>query len=95
MPVGDAVVANSSVLTTAFLDIQPGSGVEWFIHQIFHEAEVEIYWYDGTNDILVASPTGANFEDIGTRVTNSIRLRVKNTNGSTKRIGYSAVVTKE
>jgi hypothetical protein len=92
--VGDAVVNNSSVATTAFLDIQPSAGAEWLVHHIFHEAEVEIYWYDGTNDILIAAPTGANYEFTGIRVTNSIRLRVKNINGSTKRIGYDAVVTK-
>jgi hypothetical protein len=94
MAVGDAVVNNSSVATTAFLDIVPGAGVEWFVHQIMHEAEVEIYWYDGTNDILIATPTGANYENMQTRVTSSIRLRVKNVNAGTKRIGYSAVVTK-
>lgn len=92
--VGDAVVNNSSVNNGSFLDIQPGSGVEWLVHHVFHEAAVELYWYDGTNDILIGSPTGANWEQIQTRVSNSIRLRVKNVAGSTKRIGYSAVITK-
>ena len=94
MAVGDAVVNNSSVATTAFLDIQPGAGVEWIVHHIFHEAEVEIYWYDVSNDIKIAAPTGFNYEPMGVRVNNSTRLRVKNINGSTKRIGYDAVITK-
>jgi len=94
MAVGDAVVNNSSVATTAFLAIQPGAGVEWLVHHIFHEAEVEIYWYDGSNDIKIAAPAGFNYETMQARVTDSIYLRVKNINGSTKRIGYNAVITK-
>src|SRR5262245_31688768 len=92
--VGDAVVNNSSVSDTSFLDIQPGSGVEWLVHHVFHEGAVEIYWYDGTNQFLIASPAGANYEFLGVRVTNSIRLRIKNVAGSTKRIGYDGVITK-
>jgi len=92
--VGDAVVNNSSVADTSFLDIQPGAGAEWLVHHVFHEGAVEIYWYDGTNQFLIASPTGANYEFVGVRVTNSIRLRIKNVAGSTKRIGYDGVITK-
>jgi len=94
MAVGDAVVNNSSVASAAFLDVQPGSGVEWMIHHIHHEDAVEIYWYDGTNQFLISTSAGANYESIGARVTNSIRLRVKNTSGSTKRIGYDGIQTK-
>lgn len=94
MAVGDAVVNLTSVATTAFVDIQPGAGVEWMIHHVFHEAEVEIYWYDGSNSLLFRGPSGGNDENLNARVTNSIRLRVKNTNGSTKLIGYDGVITK-
>ena len=94
MAVGDAVANNSSVNNNSFLDIQPGAGVEWIVHHIYHEAGVEIYWYDGSNDILIGSPTGPNWELMQVRVNNSVRLRVKNVAGSTKRIGYDAVVTK-
>ncbi len=75
--VGDAVVENQSVSNNSFLDIQPGSSIEWLVHNIFHEAAVEIYWYDGSNDILIGSPTGANWETMQARVTNSIRLRAR------------------
>jgi len=93
--VGDAVVANSSVSASSTLDIQPGSGVEWLVHNIQHEDDVEIQWYDGTNVIASQRFLGAGKEPMGVRVTNSIRLRVKNLNtGSSKRIGYDGVVTK-
>lgn len=94
MAVGDAVVDNSSVATTAFLDIQPGAGVEWFVHNIFHEADIEVSWYDGTNTITVEQYLSNGRRPMGVRVTNSIRLRVKNLDAGTKRIGYDAVVTK-
>ncbi len=94
MAVGDAVVNNSSISTTAFLDIQPGAGVEWYVHNIHHEAEIEISWYDGTNTITTQAVLAADKTPVNARVTNSIRLRVKNTNAGTKRIGYDAVVTK-
>ena len=92
--VGDAVVENQSVSNGSFLDIQPGSSIQWLVHHVFHEGDIEIYWYDGTNDILIGSSTGANYEFLNIRVTNSIRLRIKNVAGSTKRIGYDGVITK-
>lgn len=92
--VGDAVVNNSSVATTAFLDIQPGASIEWFVHNVYHEADIEISWYDGTNTITVEKYLGAGKRAINARVTNSIRIRVKNLDAGTKRIGYDAVVTK-
>jgi hypothetical protein len=94
MAVGDAVVNNSSIAAAAFLDIQPGSGVEWWVHNIHHEANIEVSWYDGTNTITTEAYTGAGRRPMGVKVTNSIRLRIKNTDAATKRIGYDAVVTK-
>jgi hypothetical protein len=94
MAVGDAVVNNSSVATGAFLDIQPGAGIEWMIHHVHHEAAVELYWWDGTNQFLISSSSGANYENLNARVTNTIRLRIKNTDAATKRIGYDGVQTK-
>lgn len=94
MAVGDAVVGDSSISNNSYLDIQPSLGAEWFIHSIFHADAVEIHWYDGSNDILVGSPTGPNWEAISARVTNDIYLRVKNIAGATMSIGYSGVVSK-
>jgi len=94
MAVGDAVMALSSVSNNSFLDIQPGASVEWFVKKVFHESDVEIYLYDGSNSMLIASPTGGNYESLDTPSNNLVRLRVKNVAGSTKLIGYSAFVTK-
>lgn len=93
--VGDAVVANSSVSASAQLDVQPGAGVEWLIHNIHHEDDIELSWYDGTNTIVTQRFLGAGREAVQIRVTNSIRLRIKNLNsGAAKRIGYDGIQTK-
>lgn len=93
--VGDAVVANSSVAASAQLDVQPGSGVEWLIQNIHHEDDIELSWYDGTNTIVTQRYLGAGREPVQIRVTNSIRLRIKNLNaGAAKRIGYDGIQTK-
>ena len=95
MPVGDVVSTISSIAAGAYLDIQPGSGIEWVIHNIHHEDQVEIYFYDGTNSILVdvdagqGSWTGQFFH-----CTNTKYYRVKNTAASAKLIGYDGIITK-
>ena len=94
MAVGDAVVNLTSVANGAYLPAQPGAGVEWFIHQWYHEDAVEFYWYDGTNNLLSGSATGADHPPWGGRATNSIYPRIKNVSGTTKLLGFSGVVTK-
>ena len=93
--VGDVVSAQSSIAAAGFLDIQPGAGVEWVIHNIYHEAEVEISQYDGTNSIVFDEDTGAGvYARYAFHCTNGLRIRVKNTNAAAKRIGYDGIVTK-
>lgn len=92
--VGDTAAACSSVANNAFLDIQPGSGVEWVVHNLWFEDNVELQRYDGTNAVAVAQYS-QGFKDLVTHVTNSNRIRVKNIHGSAaKLICYDAIVTK-
>lgn len=93
--VGDAVTSCSSISAGATLDIQPGAGVEWFLHNIWFEYNVEIQRYDGTNTVATVQLLGPDFQPLATRLTNGNRVRIKNLHGSSaKLICYDAVVTK-
>jgi hypothetical protein len=94
--VGDVASALTSVAAAAFLDILPGAGIEWVIHNIYHEYDVEMQFYDGTNSLIFTTVLGANVEsNLQLHVNNTRRVRVKNTHGSlAKFIGYDGVQTK-
>lgn len=95
MALGDVVSGLSSVAASDFLDIQPGSGVEWVIHNIYHADAVELYFYDGSNSLLfdvdLQLGVWAWYEF---HCTNTRRLRVKNIASSAQLIGYDGVQTK-
>ncbi len=95
MAVGDVFSGLQSVAAGAFLDIQPATGVEAVIHNIYHESDVELYFYDGTNLLKFDSETGAGvYAYYDFHVTNSRYLRVKNTAAAAKLMGYDGVQTK-
>ena len=95
MVVGEVTSDLQSVATTEFLTIQPATGVEWVIHNIYHEAEVELYFTDGTNDLKFDSDSGKGvYAKFCFHLTNTHYLKVKNTNAESKLIGYDGVVTK-
>ena len=95
MAVGDTFSGLSSVAAAAYLDIQPSAGVEVVIHNIYHESDVQIEFYDGTNSLIFDTDTGAGvYAKYAFHVTNSIRIRVKNTAGTAKFIGYDGIQTK-
>jgi len=79
----------------SFLNIQPGIGEEWSIHNIYWGGAAEIYATDGTNDILVGSS-----ETSGARLNNYLNctstqyFRIKNISGSSVYLGYDGVITK-
>jgi len=94
MPVGDVKALMSLITTGAFLTIQTAGSEGWTIHNIYHEADVEVYFSDGTNDIKIDSdPMGGYWGWLEIEVNNSFFLKVKNTNASSKRIGYTGKIT--
>lgn len=95
MPIGDIASGLASVATGAYLDIQPGAGVEVVIHNIYHESDIELYFYDGTNNLLFDSETGKGaYARFAFHVTNTRWIRVKNLDAASKLIGYDGVVTR-
>jgi hypothetical protein len=95
MAVGDVVADIQSIAAAAYLDIQPSAGVEWVIHNIYHEHDIELSKYDGTNSLAFDTETGPGIHaKYAFHCNNMDRVRVKNTNVSARLIGYDGVQTK-
>jgi hypothetical protein len=47
--VGDVVSGLSSLAQYDSLAIQPGSGEEWVIHNIYFDKSIQVQFYDGSN----------------------------------------------
>lgn len=95
MAAGDVKADIQSIANNSHLTIQPASGEEYVIHNIFHASDVEITFYDGTNEITFDSDAGAGvWSGHFWHVTNVDYIRVKNTSGATQNIGYSGIQTK-
>jgi hypothetical protein len=95
MAVGDVKSAIVSVAAGGYLDIQPPAGEEWVIHNIYHASDIQLELYDGTNSLIFDTDYGAGvYAKYAFHVTNSIRIRVKNTAASAQLIGYDGVQTK-
>jgi hypothetical protein len=96
MAAGDVYNAvGVSVANNAFLDFQPGSGVEVIVHNFSYGGAMELYYYDGTNSILVDSDPGA-----GSRLgfflhcTNARYYRIKNVSGGAIHLAGDGMVSK-
>jgi hypothetical protein len=97
MALGDAVVvAPTSISAGASLTIQPGSGVEWIIHNIYSATgySIEIYRTDGSNPILVDSNSTGGLLGYAFHLTNAQYMTVKNTDASARYISYDGIVSK-
>jgi len=95
MAVGDVINGHSSVANDAFQTIQPGSGVEWCVHNIVYAGAMELEYFDGTNTIKLDADSafGARL-NLCLHCTNSKYYRVKNKSGGAMYIGYDGVQTK-
>jgi hypothetical protein len=96
MAVGDVYSGLSSVAANDYLDIHPPAGVEAVIHNIYHEYDVDLILYDGTNSLTFDIDYGAGvYAKFAFHVTNSLWIRVKNRDTTNARlIGYDGIVTK-
>lgn len=95
MAVGDVKSGLQSIAAGAFLAIQPPSGEEWVIHNVYHESDVELHFYDGTNSLVFDTDPGAGvYAKYAFHVTNSRYIRVKNTTTTAKLIGFDGIQTR-
>ena len=94
---GDVVSGISSVANDAFLDIKPGAGANWKIHNIYHQSTISIQFFDGTHQLEfvsdVAGPGVYAYFAFG--CDNTRRIIVQNKHGAdAKLIGYDGIITK-
>ena len=98
MAAGDAYIkAPASVSAAAFMDLQPGSGVEIVVHDIYVPAgtSYEIYFSDGTNNILYLDmPAGGGALNLQAHCTNTNYVRVKNVSAAAAIMAASGMTTK-
>jgi hypothetical protein len=96
MAVGDQVLGGThGAASNATLDANPGSGVEWLITTLGGSGAFEVHYSaDGTNFVLFDSYPAGSVHGLQWRLTNSQKLRVKNTSVGTADIFYGGVVTK-
>jgi len=95
MAVGDVFSGLSSIAAAAYLDIQPAVGVEAVIHNIYHDGDIQLEFYDGTNSLIFDTDVSAGvYARFDFHVTNARRIRVKNTAAAAQLIGYCGVQTK-
>ena len=95
MAVGDVFSGLSSIAAAVYLDIQPAVGVEAVIHNIYHDGDIQLEFYDGTNSLIFDTDTGTGvYAKFAFHVTNTIRIRVKNTAAAAQLIGYDGIQSK-
>jgi len=92
--VGDVFSGLASVAAAGYLDILPTGTVEAVIHNIYHESDIQLEFYDGTNSCVFDTDAGAGiYAKYAFHVNATRRIRVKNTATAAKLIGYDGIVT--
>lgn len=92
MAVGDVKSDEQTVTAGNFLDIIPGSGEQWSIHNIWHAADIEIYYHKTTGplDCFFDAAIGKGIHAYYVfELTPTLYIRVKNVSASSQVIGYS------
>jgi len=92
--VGDAVADCQSIATTAVLTMQPGSGIEWIVHNVWFNDNIEIRRFDGT-DTWALQLLGPDFQPFTAHLTNTSYMTVQNLAGGNRVICYDGIVSKQ
>lgn len=95
MAKGDAVGSITSVNAAATKTIRPAVDVEWIIHNIYHEAEVELRIVEAAGGLLFDSAAAkGSWSAYYFHLTNAHYIEVKNINAGAKLVGYDGIVSK-
>ena len=85
----------ASLANDGTYNVQPGSGEEWVIHNVYGAGSMELYLINGANSILIDSMTGAGgFFGMCYHLTNTQYLQIKNKNGGSAHFAYDGIQTK-
>ena len=96
MAVGDVVSSlSASVANNGTVNIQPGSGAEWVIQNLYYGGAVEFYLVNGANTIKFDSDAAIGSRLLyAFRCTNTQYIQVKNVSGGAVHIAYDGLITK-
>ena len=96
MAIGDAVSVVANVADDDYLSlITSGAGVETIIHNISHNGSAELYFFDGSNYILMDTDTTAGaWMGLTIHCTFTNYYKVKNISGGTIYMHADGVCTK-
>ncbi len=95
MALGNSFSDLQSIANGAYLDIRPVGSQEAVIHNIYHEGDVSLEFYDGANSLIFETAIGAGvYAYYAFHVTNTLRIRVQNTSGGAALIGYDGIETR-
>ena len=95
MAASDRIGGMSSIAAGNSMTIQPGSGVEWVVHNVYHANSVELYICDSAGDLLFDSHAGSGaWLKYGFQLTNGHYLKAKNVGASAALISFDGVQTK-
>ena len=93
--VGDIYEDFQSVANNDYLDTAPGVGEEASIHNIYWGGAVTIEKYDGANSIIFRTEAAAGgLAYYAFFVTETRRIRIKNTSGGPIYIAYDGIYTR-
>lgn len=93
MALGDTISAITSLTDAASYYIQPNSGAEWVLHNIYHGGDIDIRWSNITLTASLLSVAGPNMEtNLQAHLTNSIFI-VLGCN-SAQIVGYDGIAIK-
>ncbi len=96
MAAGDVVAqAPTSVGASAFLDMKPGAGIEWVIHNVSAPttATIEVHYGSSAASVCTLVTTGG-LMGFFLHCTSDVYYRIKNTGVAAVDIGYDGIVTK-
>lgn len=96
MAAGDVYEGQTNTLSNgSSVSIQPSSGVEVVIHNIYYSGKVEFYKTDGSTDILFDSDAAAGARLAGMwHCTNAKYIKVKNVSGGNINVAFDGIQTK-
>jgi hypothetical protein len=95
MSKGDTIAGLESVAAAAALTIRPAAGIDYIVHNIYHEAEVELKVVEGSDKLLFDSAaTKGSWSGDFFHLTRSHYLEVKNTNAGAKLVSYDGIVSR-
>ena len=96
MSIGDTIISLYTLPGSTTLNIQPDTGVEWEIHNIYAGATCSLSITDGSTSLQIGTLSSSSpVEKAKYEITNSVYLQLENTVGSTTLVSYMGVVVKE